>query len=72
MKEDLSTKDISDILFQVLFSLAYLSLKLENFRHNSFTIDSFIVYIPPEPANYDLVLGDLRFNLKNSKNKNSK
>ncbi len=34
LKDDLTTNDINNLLFQVMFSHAYLNYKLGNFRHN--------------------------------------
>jgi hypothetical protein len=67
LKKNLSNDDIANILFQVLFSHAYLNYKLGNFRHNTFSIDSFLVSILESPQNLILTLGDLKFKLNNTK-----
>ena len=63
-KENISDDIISSILFQVLFSHAYLNFKLGNFRHNSFTIDSFYVSKPEKLTTFVLTIGDLSFKLE--------
>ena len=63
----MSDKEIADIIFQVLFSHAYLNYKLGNFRHNTFTIDSFLIAKLEIPQSFNLVLGDLKFNLNDTK-----
>ena len=67
LKNNLSDKEIADIIFQVLFSHAYLNYKLGNFRHNTFTIDSFLIAKLEIPQSFNLVLGDLKFNLNDTK-----
>jgi hypothetical protein len=67
LKTNLTDTDIANILFQVLFSYAYLNFKLGNFRHNTFTVDSFLVAKLETEQSFDLMLGDLKFNLPNTK-----
>jgi len=45
LKSELTSDDLKSIFFQVLFSYAYITFKLTNFRHNQFTIDSFLTKI---------------------------
>jgi hypothetical protein len=66
LKQDLSTKELNNIFFQMLFSHAYLNYKLGNFRHNSFTIDSFLIHILDKPTSYNLRLGDIKFKIENT------
>lgn len=63
LNQELTEKEIAQILFQVFFSHSYLSYKLENFRHNQFTIDSFLIAKYKTEQNYNFILGDLKFKL---------
>ena len=65
--QKLNDEDIANILFQVFFAHANLGLKLTNFRHNSFTIDSFLIVKLNVQQDYILQLGDLSFKLTNVK-----
>ena len=67
LTHNLSDIEIANILFQVLFSHAFLNFKLGNFRHNTFTIDSFLVAKMEIPQTFNLILGDLKFKLNNTK-----
>jgi hypothetical protein len=67
MQEKLSDKDISDLIFQVLFSFAYINYKLINFRHNDFNIDSFLLIKNNKNNKIELKMGDIEYELKNSK-----
>jgi hypothetical protein len=64
LKSELSNDDIKSIFFQTLFSYAYLNYKLTNFRHNYFTIDSFLIQKLANPQSIDLLLGDMSFKLE--------
>ena len=64
LQEELSNEEIANLLFQVLFSYAYISDKLINFRHNNFIIDSFFVQKLKEKQSFNFVIGDVDFSLK--------
>ena len=61
LENELSNNEITNLLFQVLFSYSYLFSKLINFRHNNFTIDSFFVEQLSEKNTYELTIGDINF-----------
>jgi hypothetical protein len=64
LQSDLSNDELTNIIFQVLFSYAYLSFKLNNFRHNDFSIHSFIINKLPKTTIYNISIGDNNFTLK--------
>ena len=67
LKMELTENDIKYIFFQIFFTYAYLNYKLVNFRHNYFTIDSFLIQKIQNNITYYLNLGDLSFKLENPK-----
>ena len=56
-------QDAEDIIFQMLYIHAYLNYKLNNFRHNYYVIDDFIV--TTGESHYNLLIGEHKFNLDN-------
>ena len=67
--EKIDNKDILDLIFQVLFSFAFINYKLSNFRHNDFNIDSFVIVNIKNNKNNELNLkfGETEFQMKNYK-----
>ena len=61
LEKEINEEEIKNLLFQVLFSYAYLSDKLINFRHNNFTIDSFFVQKLKNNQKFNFFIGDVDF-----------
>ena len=65
---ELSESEIKELLFQILFAYSYIIYKFGIFRHNNFTIDSFLIQkINQNDYVLDLALEDMHFQLKNIK-----
>lgn len=65
IKNEMTEKDMKNIVFQLIFSYAYMIYKLGNYRHNDLTIDSFLVEKFKEPMDLMLVIGEnKKFELK--------
>ena len=67
LKTELTDSELKSILFQKLFAYAYLNYKLINFRHNYFSIESFLIQKIQNEITYYFRLGDLSFKLENPK-----
>jgi hypothetical protein len=67
LKMELTDNELKSLFFQIFFVYAYLNYKLSNFRHNYFCIESFLIQKIPTDITYNLILGDLSFNLVNPK-----
>ena len=66
LKNNLSKDDLINILFQIIFALSYLIYKLNFFRHNNFTVDSFIVEKLKAPIELKLNIDNTIFIIKTS------
>ena len=64
LKQELPIDVLSNIVFQVLFSYAYLLFKLNDFKHNDFSIYSFFITTMPKMQVYNLSISDVDFVLK--------
>ena len=64
LSKELNEEEILNILFQVLFSYSYFIYKIGSFRHNNFSIESFLVEKLKDPEEIYLKLGDKSFKLK--------